>query len=686
MNAMDAQRVPEYLRTNGLRLIIFGGKGGVGKTTMAAAAALQLARAYGRKKKLLLISTDPAHSLGDAFGSAIGDRITPLDNNLFAWEPDTARLIEEFKEAHRVVLGELAERGTYFDRQDIAEFLELSLPGMDEVMAVIEIANLLREGRFDTLILDTAPTGHTVRMLALPWQMRQWTGLLDLMQQKHRYLSARFAKRPYVKDDCDVFIENLSADMEGVQRLLTDPGRTRFVPVTVPETMVVSETGRLVDVLASRGVPVKEIVVNRVITALPASPDTDSDGEGCALCTARREAQQGPLRAIRERFSAYELIEVPLFPWEINGLAGLGMVADHLSGMDVHGDTAQVIEAEYEPPATPLVLQPDLELILFGGKGGVGKTILASAAALHLAARNPGKRVLLFSTDPAHSLSDAFGLRIGNAVTPIARPVINHDGHRATGRDNGSNSEIKSNLFALEISPDKLFQDFKEEFEKDIEELFGRFTRRGVDVRFDKEVMTELIAAAPPGLDEVMALNAVMELREKGDYDVFILDTSPTGHLLRFLELPDMVRQWLASFFRLLLKYKGVVTLTRAAEKALGMSRSVRRIKEALMDSVRTTFVAVTIPEAMAVRELERLMGALEDARIPCGNIAVNMVTPSGTCGVCRITRTEGERYIGLIHSRFPGHTVARVPLFPGEIRGVPDLSAMGDRIFGPGR
>jgi len=125
------------------------------------------------------------------------------------------------------------------------------------------------------------------------------------------------------------------------------------------------------------------------------------------------------------------------------------------------------------------------------------------------------------------------------------------------------------NLFALEIDADSLWTSFKEEFKKGIEEVFDGFLAKGTDIKFDREVMTEMLELAPPGLDEIMALDTIMDLRNEGEFDIFVLDTSPTGHLLRFLELPDLVREWLKAFFRLLLKYKGVVRLTGAAEKGL---------------------------------------------------------------------------------------------------------------------
>jgi len=712
--------VPEYFQNEDLRLILFGGKGGVGKTTMAATAAVHLARSCHNNKKVLVISTDPAHSLSDSFGIQIGDKITPIDyspkskvqgpksvknranasdighltldigpgtlnigqrttnnTNLFAHELDAARLLEEFKQKNDPVIKKLAERGTYFDRQDISEFIDLSLPGMDEVMAIIEMANLLKEGTYDILILDTAPTGHTVRMLALPEQMQKWIKVMDLMQHKHRYMAVHFTGKRYVKDECDIFLDDFSSDINRVKKMLSNRETTRFVPVTIPEPMSIYETKRLISSLEKINIPVKEIIVNRV-----------ADSDGCAFCRSKKEDQRQPLTEIEDSFSQYNLINVQLFPREIQGLEELKGLADYLLGKPKPYRPSKALYTDEEPHAL-LSLNPNLEFLLFGGKGGVGKTSLASAAAVHLAQRNPEKKILVFSTDPAHSLSDSFKVDIGDKITPIYYSPKSKVQSPKSVRENGETLDIghwtsdDTNLFALEIDADKLFGDFKQDYRKDIEKLFDKFLGRGVDIKFDREVMTELLNLAPPGLDEIMALDNIMDLREEGKFDIFVLDTSPTGHLLRFLELPEMVREWLKAFFRLLLKYKGVVRLAGAAEKALAMSRNVRRIQEALVDPKRTAFIAVTIPEAMGFLELERLMGALDNAKIPCEQVVINMVVPQTDCDFCSSRRVEQQGYIKKIRSRFSRHSVTKVPLFSHEVRGVSDLNKISDIVFG---
>ncbi|MBI4745503.1 MAG: ArsA family ATPase, partial [Deltaproteobacteria bacterium] len=265
------------------------------------------------------------------------------------------------------------------------------------------------------------------------------------------------------------------------------------------------------------------------------------------------------------------------------------------------------------------------EFLIFGGKGGVGKTTIAAVTALCAAGANPDKRILIISTDPAHSLSDSFVCRIGDEITHI---------------------DTEGQLYALETDAEKMLTAFKNEYRISIEEVFERFVSSGIDIKFDRDVLVELIDLSPPGLDEIMALKRMADLA--GSYDLFILDTAPTGHLLRLLETPEIALSWLKAFMRLLLKYKGVMSLGRAAERVVELTRDVRRIKET------------------------RLLGSLNKLGVPCRRIIVNMVMPLTECNFCLMKRKEEERYLRQMDAAWgKEYAITVFPLLPYPIKGI---------------
>lgn len=647
----------KFLENKNLQLILFGGKGGTGKTTAAAATSVYLAQ-HNSQKRILVASTDPAHSLSDSFGQYIGREVTQIQDipNLWALEIDAERLLIEFKRSHKLAIKKVLSRGTYLDEEDIANFFELSLPGLDEIMAIMEIAKVYKNGRYDLIILDTAPTGHTVRLLSLPEKMKEWIRIFDIMQGKYRYLSRRFTGR-YVKDDVDLFLGTMARDIKQVKELLTNPQKTEFIPVTIPEAMSINETERLIQVLEANEIRVRYVIINRIAV-----------DEGSPFCVSRKESQVREIENIESLFSRYDLIKVPLFPTEIRGIEKLKDFAEALFGGEPKHEIAHPLNFEPLGYALPEVKMSDIpkqdfKFILFGGKGGVGKTSVAAATALHLAKDKPEKKILLFSTDPAHSLSDSFNFAIGDKVTSIPGAA---------------------NLFAVEIDAAVLFEDLKRRYREDIEKVFNSLLADGVSLRFDREIIRELISLSPPGLDEIMALSKIIDFKRNGLYDVFILDTAPTGHLIRFLELPALASDWLKTILKLLLKYKQVVSLGKAAEQALDLAQAVREMREILTDPTETEFVTVTIPEAMAVMETKKLLKSLQWLEIPCHHIVVNMVVPQTAHCFCSLMRQEQQKYISEIEAELSAdYKVVQVPLFEHEIRGISDLSRLADVLYG---
>lgn len=308
------------------RYLFFGGKGGVGKTTAAAATALHLLKELKPDASILLFSTDPAHSLSDSLEVKIGNRLVEVKQlrraRLFAYEMDASLALERFREAHGKVLAEIAERGTLLDEEDINELLSLSLPGLDEVMSLFELSELDREGKYAHIVVDTAPSGHTSRLLRLPEVFARIVKTLDLMGEKHRYIVAHFARRQPVADEVDVFLRDLTERIAAVRKLLHDSEQTSFTLVTIPEAMAVRETQRYLELLREQGVPVRDLIVNRV----------EQEHEGCAYCHARVRSQQPWLKKIASEFRELKSHEVPLMAKEVRGVDELKKIGKLIWG------------------------------------------------------------------------------------------------------------------------------------------------------------------------------------------------------------------------------------------------------------------------------------------------------------------------------------------------------------------
>jgi len=655
-----------------LKLIIFGGKGGSGKTTSAAATALYLNKAYP-DRRLLVMSVDPAHSLADSFSTVLdGNKVTPIAENMWCLEIEAQELLAQYKARYGDVMKEIVDRVTYFDKQDIGSFFDLSLPGLDEVMAITRIADLLKGDKYDLIILDTAPTGHTKILLSLPQRMAQWVDVMNMLMEKHRYIVRAMTGR-YKKDKCDTFIENQRKDLRRVRALLTSARTTEFVPVTTPQPMSIFEVEKLTQALLKEGVPIKNVIVNQVI-----------EERECPFCASRGQRQQGYLQDLEQKFASFNLVKVSSFPYEIRGQqrlmeygrilfeggsysAPVQAMAPGVVGIEAVEKPVQALLKDGvlvdEEGLSRLSLQ-GRSFIIFGGKGGVGKTVIAAASALHLATVKPQQKVLVFSTDPAHSLSDVFEQHIANKITKIG--------------------EV-DNLYALEIDGNKLLENFKRELKDDIEEAFDKFLGGGVDIKFDREILQELLSVSPPGLDELMALKEILDLRKEKEYDLFVLDSAASGHLLRFLELPQLVRDWLKTTFSLLLKYKGLGTMRfhNATERLLDLSRRLREIMNVLSDPQRTEFVMITIPEAMAIAEAVDLASSLKNLSVPSSNLILNMVMPPTDCAFCARKREEQIGYLEESKTGFPNHNIVHLPLFTQPTRGIEGLSKLADNLYG---
>jgi arsenite-transporting ATPase len=356
MNDLDVQAVDDIDAPNGVdapNYVLYGGKGGVGKTTCAAATALASAR---DGTATLVVSTDPAHSLSDTLETTIPPEPTRVreDIPLFAAEIDPeAAMGEGPLGMDDDALGGLGgmlggmggggpmgEGGPAGGEDPIGGedgLLGGSMPGADEAAAMRLLLDYIDDDRFDRVVVDTAPTGHTLRLLELPETMDSMVG--KILQLRQRFsgmmdsITGMFGGDEDVDPEAGIEdLEELSERIERLRALLRDPTRTDFRVVMVPETLSVVESERLLGQLSEFQIPVSTIVVNRVMQdpSEVLGREVDIPGpnhEDCEFCARRWEVQQDALARAQDLFRGHEVQRVPLFAAEVHGERLLNVVA-----------------------------------------------------------------------------------------------------------------------------------------------------------------------------------------------------------------------------------------------------------------------------------------------------------------------------------------------------------------------
>jgi arsenite/tail-anchored protein-transporting ATPase len=309
------------------RIILYTGKGGVGKTSVAAATALRCA---AEGLRTVVLSTDPAHSLSDSFETPLGAEPTPLSENLFGQEVQAQEEMERHWDGVQAWLGDLlAKRGV-----DRISAEELTVPpGMDELFSLLWIKRHHEEGQFDCVVVDCAPTGETLRLLSFPDVVTWW---LEKVLPSQRRL-APFAKTlfdmPMPGDAVFEDVERLARNLVAMNEILRDRAHTSIRLVMNPERMVVKEAMRTFTYLNLYGYLTDAVVVNRVL------PERAAEG----YFEAWRATQQEHLELVRSAFAPLPILEAPFFDREVVGTEML----DRLAGEVFAGhEPAEVLHTE----------------------------------------------------------------------------------------------------------------------------------------------------------------------------------------------------------------------------------------------------------------------------------------------------------------------------------------------------
>ncbi len=305
-----------------MRVLLFTGKGGVGKTTIAAATAVRAARA-GRRT--LVMSTDPAHSLADSFDRDVFDQATPMARNLWAEQIDAqARLETNWREIQDYFIQLMNWAGV-----ETIQAEELSvIPGLDEIFSLIDVKRHVDEGTYDLLVVDCAPTAETLRLLSLPEIMNWYIERIFPMERRLvkavRPLVSRITTLPIAGDQFFGSVERLHKNLDAVRRILTDERSSTVRLVLNPEKMVISEARRTYTYLGLFGYRVDAVIVNRII------PEDVTD----PYFGKWKDIQAEHLQTIRESFEPVPILTARLFDREMVGVKLLESM-----GYEVYGDS-----------------------------------------------------------------------------------------------------------------------------------------------------------------------------------------------------------------------------------------------------------------------------------------------------------------------------------------------------------
>lgn len=615
-------RLIEPKQKNETKYIFFSGKGGVGKSTMSCATAVWL---VNKGYKTLLVTTDPAPNLGDIFEQEIGHKITPIDGvrNLFAIEIDPNIASDVYRERIISPMREILDEKSL---QVIKE--QLNSPCVEEVAAFDKFIEYMDEPQYDVVIFDTAPTGHTIRLLELP------SGWSETLQK-----SASTCIGPGAS------LQSAKLKYEKAITYLQDKNKTSFIFVLKPEDSSILETKRSIKEISKLGIKTSALIINGL---LPEEACTDS------FFTKKKEEELVKVKKIEKEFKYLTKLFYPLRESELSGIRLLETtgrflydgqkeedVAD-LSKKDVSGDAFEYMD-EFEITSDKKDIfdlfcpaKNGTRYIFFTGKGGVGKSSIACIISVFLAER--GLKTLIVTTDPASHLNDIFGQKITHTPKEI---------------------EGLNNLFAARIDQKKALKEYKKRILEAVKDQ---------DIETKKSVEEDLNS---PCAEEMSAFEKFMSYFEPNGYDVVIFDTAPTGHTLRLLELPT--------------DWKGFIDLGSLAKKTSEDTKNKYiNVIETMRNSEKSTFIFVMYPEYTPIIEAWR---ASEDLKKQVGIntalVAVNYILPKeyGNNIFFKNRKKQQKKYMLEIIKRFKVPMI-KIPLFKDEPVGLGNLKLAGKTIF----
>ena len=610
--------------------IFFSGKGGVGKTCLACTHAVRYA---DEGKRTLIVTTDPASNLADVFEQEIGHHVTPIAGvpNLFAMEIDPDQATQEYIDRA------MAPIRAAFPAQMVQVIEEqMSGPCTAEVAAFDRFTDFLdlptQDGNtYDAVIFDTAPTGHTIRLLELP---AEWSLSIDKASQG----SGQTCIGPTAA------IQDAKHKYEHALSVMRDGTQAQFFFVLHPEAIAIRETRRAISELEKLGIQNFQLIINGIIPP---------EGTQNPLFSARAEMQSDYLTQI-ERELAFTKQRMTLLASEIKGIERLRTVGKiFFDGEQVPTESeasGKKTVSVASPPSIDDVrahIQPNgnRRTLFFAGKGGVGKTVASCVTAVWLARQ--GYKTLLLTTDPAAHLGDVLDSPVGDDVSAIGG---------------------QPNLWAVNIDPKAAAETYKAR-------ILADARQRG---RLESAIKVMEEELNSPCTEEMAAFDKFIDYASQDEWQVVVFDTAPTGHTLRLLELPvDWSRQIDVKVFASV----DASTADDVAKQRFG------QVIEMMCDPSQSTFAFVMYPESTPILEAWRAAKELETVGVHAGMVMANFVIPPGqtTTPFVQSRRAMQEKYLAEIRERFPVPLI-QIPLLATEVKGLEMLTELGETIYGNGQ
>jgi arsenite-transporting ATPase len=624
------------------KLTLFIGKGGVGKTTVSAAYALRQANLM--KKPVLLLSTDPAHSLSDLFQQRFTDTPKAVayarSTRLFVAEISASSRFRNFVFPRQQELVSLLERGSMFSKEEIAPFLDVSMPGMVEISALIAIRDALSSGTYSAVVVDTAPFGHTLRLFELPKYFEGFLRFLERAAGREAVLARHFGGDGRVQSP--QLLEDWKEALRSIQSALRNTGELFLVATS--ERFALNESFRCAARLRKSSLQVAGVVLNRVVLHTSA----------CRTCSERAKSGRQAKKALRRHFPAARFYVAEDLGSPVLGPDKLHRFAAHVFAKARARWTSQ-------PPKSAKVklirvVWPELrsKLTLVTGKGGVGKTTISAALGVHSreVATAP---VDICSVDPAPSLDDVFQ----SAVTDQFRAVLGDAKFRAAELDSAAE-----------------FQAWAQKVKSRMAAALDTHSGVHIDLSFERGLFEQLLDCVPPGVDEVLSVFRIQKMLSTGSGKLLI-DMAPTGHALELLRTPERLLAWTHLLLKTLAAQPKLVFVQDAAVELAELGQHTRALVQGLKSRNRTKIFVVMLAESLPDRETARLIDDLALLGLAVDAIFVNRVIfpkDAGGCSRC-MTASRWQRVtLSKLEKKYPEMPILVARNLPHEISGRKNL------------